>query len=326
MVVPATSADSLLTFWECAEYAAEGVVILAAVGECVADFTTWIKPRSRKRVVARLSGIVLIVGLAFEVIATAAANNIGNKQIADLNVEASGAAKGAAQATLAAGKLGVSQSNLYGFVTAQQNAIASQMKDFRGFADSQREETKAVIDGLTRDKTALDGARVDALKAERDSETRLAEMKNALNSERDIRQTMLRFVTARRLTGDQITGIQTKLLGLPVGWIQVGVNPPTAEGDALAAQILRLLQMPNIEADPSNLPIPIGPMVGVNVAYIAGSANGERFAEAFTRAMNEAGIPTKSWSGLYGFTPAQASKISDKKFLDGIVIVVGDRG
>src|SRR6185437_3866263 len=78
--------------WEVLEYIGETLVVIGVVGEIFAE---WKEPERKK--LARISGIVLVIGLAISLAALIATNEEFNSRIADLNNRAAEAnAKAAA--------------------------------------------------------------------------------------------------------------------------------------------------------------------------------------------------------------------------------------
>jgi hypothetical protein len=78
------SLDSLLSWWEKAEYAAEAFVILGCVGEFIAEFTKIGTQESRHQL-SKLSLLVLIAALAIELGALVRTNRLSGQEITLLN-------------------------------------------------------------------------------------------------------------------------------------------------------------------------------------------------------------------------------------------------
>jgi hypothetical protein len=70
-----TALQSEADFWEHAGYVATFLVIAGVVGETVADLTTWIRSEQRKKRTERLSALLLIAGLAAEIVSQVQSNN-----------------------------------------------------------------------------------------------------------------------------------------------------------------------------------------------------------------------------------------------------------
>src|ERR1700733_10024929 len=86
---------SSLLFWEIIEYSATGIVILGAVGEYFAEFRDRPRDESERKKFAKLSALVLIGGLALELLGLVRTSQISGQTIATLNQEAKEAGKDA---------------------------------------------------------------------------------------------------------------------------------------------------------------------------------------------------------------------------------------
>lgn len=77
-----TTAD----FWT---YGSAGLILLAAVGESIGEFTRWVKPERRNERLKKVSALILMVGLTGDLIAI----HVTNLYTASLNKEAADARK-----------------------------------------------------------------------------------------------------------------------------------------------------------------------------------------------------------------------------------------
>jgi hypothetical protein len=89
MDVDIVALSSAAEFWENAGYLATSIVVLGVVGEAVADLTTWIRGERRRKLTEKLSVLLLIAGLAAEILAQVQSNNKNSLIIGALNKEAS---------------------------------------------------------------------------------------------------------------------------------------------------------------------------------------------------------------------------------------------
>lgn len=87
--------SSSLLFWEVAGYISTGVVIFGCVGEYIADFTRVPKSDDERHRISKLSLVILIVGIAGELLTAIRSSQISGRVIADLQATVS-AAKGSA--------------------------------------------------------------------------------------------------------------------------------------------------------------------------------------------------------------------------------------
>lgn len=85
-----------MLFWECVEFSALGIVLVGVIGEYLAEFS-YSKSEADKKRFAKISTRILIAGLALEIIGTVRTTQIGNKEIAGLNLEAANAREAAAE-------------------------------------------------------------------------------------------------------------------------------------------------------------------------------------------------------------------------------------
>jgi hypothetical protein len=93
MVLTPTDVESIsrsLTRWEIAEYVATGLVTLACAGEYIADFTDWFTrgEKEKKERLAKISTLILIAALAFELVCVVRTNELSGRVIGSLGDEA----------------------------------------------------------------------------------------------------------------------------------------------------------------------------------------------------------------------------------------------
>src|ERR1700722_1832605 len=87
--------SSSLLFWEIAGYVSTGIVILGCVGEYIADFTRIPKSEDEKHRISKLSLIILIVGIAGELLTAVRASQISGQVISDLQTTVADAKRSA---------------------------------------------------------------------------------------------------------------------------------------------------------------------------------------------------------------------------------------
>jgi hypothetical protein len=285
--------NSSLVAWEFRAYVATGVVMLGCVGEAVVEFTTWITGPARKHF-GRVSALVLIAGVAAEILTQAEVNTISNQEIADLNSKASGAAQRAASADFEAGRLGVDVENLRGFVQRQEATIDTEMGAFKGFADSERRriaatieelhrvagdekrETDSIIGELGKDRADLDKARTDALRAAEAAEAALTTFRNEAGS--------------RFLTSDQRTKLIAALRGRMLMPLRVESAPGDVEAYPYAMQFVDAVRAAGLKADWGPFPSPFYWMNGPGVYVWEGGEGSKKSGEALLQALRAAGI------------------------------------
>lgn len=84
--IPSLTADA--EFWEYAGYAATGIVVVGVAGEAITELTRWIKSRPLKRFIERASALILLIGLAGEILTQVQANNKNSLIVGILNGQA----------------------------------------------------------------------------------------------------------------------------------------------------------------------------------------------------------------------------------------------
>ncbi len=93
-----------LPFWEWTEYCATGVVIVGCIGEYVAEFKEYPHDLNKRHRFAKRSLLLLIAGLAVELVALVRTSQLSGQIIAGLNIEAEQAMERASEADERAAK------------------------------------------------------------------------------------------------------------------------------------------------------------------------------------------------------------------------------
>lgn len=157
-----------LARWEFWGYVSAAAVAIGVIGESIHEFSHWFSQHPSWKVKGgKASALLLIVALVAEVVIQVKANSLSGQIIALLSNQA-------AEATLKAGKLGVTVDNLHAFVEEKEKSAAEQIDAFRKFAGNEKVQTEALITELAHDKASLDQMRRDAQAAARSAETTLA--------------------------------------------------------------------------------------------------------------------------------------------------------
>jgi uncharacterized protein YdbL (DUF1318 family) len=89
---------SSLEFWEIVEYVATTTVLIGVVGEYVAEFTKFAEKRGIERKLGKLSTLILIVGLAAELLGLVRTSQLSGHLVASLEEQSSQATYDAAEA------------------------------------------------------------------------------------------------------------------------------------------------------------------------------------------------------------------------------------
>ncbi|MGA9587882.1 MAG: hypothetical protein WBQ95_21305 [Terracidiphilus sp.] len=138
MILPASEVESLkstLNCWEWVGYISTGVVFLGCIGEFVAEFTRCVKSKRSKHKLSRLSLIVLIAGIAGELLSEVRVSQLSGELIANVEHEAEDAHKEAAQADLRRVQLENRIADIFGprqLTAAQSAKIAGELTGLKG--------------------------------------------------------------------------------------------------------------------------------------------------------------------------------------------------
>jgi hypothetical protein len=166
------------------------------VGEAVVEFTQWIRPVERETFIGRLSALLLIAGLAVEILAQVQVNTISNREIAVLNKEAG-------EAYSAAAVLGADVKNLRGFVRTREQEILRQLGQFKSFADAERTRAEAIITDLNASRASLEKARTDAIASAQSAKADADRTIAALQAEEGALKNEKHALDPRHLTPEQ---------------------------------------------------------------------------------------------------------------------------
>src|SRR5438309_1147337 len=95
--------ESLLNFWDWFSYLALALVFIGVVGESIADLTNLIKSPRWKSKTEKISALLLITGLAGELVSSSKLSELNGRIVAILNKQAAEAQKAAGEANERAG-------------------------------------------------------------------------------------------------------------------------------------------------------------------------------------------------------------------------------
>ena len=87
-----------LNCWEWFEYISTAIVFVGCVGEFLAEFTSLVKSHESRHRLARLSLIILILGIAGELLGTVRTSQLSGQLIANIEERAAGAQREAGEA------------------------------------------------------------------------------------------------------------------------------------------------------------------------------------------------------------------------------------
>jgi hypothetical protein len=185
---------SSLSFWEGVEYAATAVVILGVIGEFIADFTKVSSDKEKSHRIAKLSTLILIGGLAFELIGLVRTSQLSGQTIARLNESAQKAEADAESArTLAKG---------FERDLADANARVKTA-----------ESTIALANGLARNaqlRITIAEERIARYKKQTsEADARAAEARSMAEQERLERIRLEAQIAPRRLSNEELDAITT---------------------------------------------------------------------------------------------------------------------
>jgi|SRR5579872_523995 len=161
------SLESALRCWEWAEYISTGVVFIGCVGEFFAEFTPFPSGEKRKHKLARLSLILVIAGIAGELLATVRTSQLSGLVIASVGVQAGDAKTSADNAADAAARADGS-AHKADVEARQSSASAQRAKGIAEVAEKQAHRSESELAMLKAPRTISPLAQermVDVLKA-----------------------------------------------------------------------------------------------------------------------------------------------------------------
>lgn len=144
------SLKSALGCWEWVEYISTGVVFLGCIGELVEEFTPCVKSKENKHKLALLSLILVIAGIAGELLGTVRTSQISGTIIANIELQAG-------DAKTSADKAAADASNAKGSAVAANREAgnaelaAGKARLIASKAESQAEESESKLAQLERE-------------------------------------------------------------------------------------------------------------------------------------------------------------------------------
>lgn len=194
------SLKSALDWWELAEYASTGIVFIGCLGEFFAEFTAFPKSEHRKHKLARLSLILVIAGIAGELLATVKSSELSGQIIAYVEANASDAKTSADNAAHAAERASAS--------AQRADELSSNAASSAGRASTLARGARQEADSFERDI-------VSAKQQAASAESHLANaLQRAASAEKEAAQASLdleKFKAPRTLTDEQAKDIAEKV-------------------------------------------------------------------------------------------------------------------
>ncbi len=210
--------------WEVAEYVGELLVFLGVVGEIYAE---WEEPHKDK--LAKVSSVVLVIGLAVSLASLIGTNESFNSTIANLNLQAQQARAEAAQNEKEAAQARKDAAE------ANARAAASEAKVAAAEAEAKASEAKVAVAENESKGAAAKVATADARIAE--AQKGAATATEAADRERLAEAQLEVLVAPRRLTLDQQEKIGKACSGMNRGVVDVSSYGMDTEGKPLAKQV-----------------------------------------------------------------------------------------
>jgi hypothetical protein len=193
-------------YWKWIGYISTAAVIVGVIGEMISDFGTFPDSKlglDRKDSIGKLSSIVLVLGLCFELFAAARTNQLSDEVIVDLELQASRTITALGPAMERASKANATAESARASVRGYDKQIADDQARIKT-AEATVAASKASVSGAVA-KVATAEARI--AEAQRDA----ADANKIAESERLERQRLEVLVAPRRLTGEQQKHIGSRL-------------------------------------------------------------------------------------------------------------------
>jgi Alanine-zipper, major outer membrane lipoprotein len=144
----ASSLAASLSRWEIFEYCACGLVAIACAGEYIADFTNWFTAgiEERKKRLAKVSTLLLIASLAFELVCLVETNSVSGRLIGSLSEKAS-AADSKSDSALVKANTAVTKADAAGVAAGEAQKKVDAVSERAEEIDSDLARTQYLISG-----------------------------------------------------------------------------------------------------------------------------------------------------------------------------------
>jgi hypothetical protein len=230
MSVDISSLMSEADFWEIAGYVASGTVLLGIVIESYELYKHIRAGMLREKAIEASGLLVVISGLAAEILTQVQSNNRTGIIISALNEQSSDANRRASEATQQAAILGASIDTLQDFVTKKEVAADNDFAQLKTFVTNDTARNEKLISELNESRDRL-------VKAQNEAEAAADRAEKA----------------ATKIAGRTITPEQQKLLiaawkNLPKGPITVAAKLFDEEAEIFAKQLTEVLSASGFQA------------------------------------------------------------------------------
>jgi hypothetical protein len=260
------------TFWEDTEYAAEAIVLLGCLGEFLTEYEHVLRGESnavRRHRLARACAIILMAGIAVELMALVRTNELFTGTIAVLNKEAGDARLDAGHAVERAGianrEAGIARldaSNANGLAEKYQAQIADSNARVK-VAEATVAVAKADVAVAVAKVATADARTAEAQRGATEAEARAQEAHSMAEAEKLERVRLEAIVEPRSISvADQRT-IAVTLSRFSGKRVSVTTYSLDGEGAALGKQIVAMLLTARIDVDDRTASVT--PMGGFNL-------------------------------------------------------------
>ncbi|MGB7231911.1 MAG: hypothetical protein WBD19_09570 [Candidatus Acidiferrum sp.] len=203
------SLSTSLSRWEIAEYVFAGLVTLACAGEYIADFTTLITGgcEERRKRLAKISTLLLIVSLSLELICLAKTNSLSGMLIGSLSERAEEADEKARRAITDSSTALSQAKDALDKAGAAQGSIGK-AEDEANKAQASASNASTLARGARQEADSFERDIVAAKKQATDAESHLAE---ALRRAAEATAELNRLKSPRQLSRDQVNTLVANL-------------------------------------------------------------------------------------------------------------------